>query len=128
MNEVKNKSAWFYWAVLIGIGLLVGLLVVIIIITRPKLQGSSEEAQVQAKVAKLVLLPTDETPALATVTDPSKLKTNPLLAQTKTGDKILIYAKWKQAVIYRPSANKIVDIGPVDVSPTGDSSGYSPLN
>jgi hypothetical protein len=128
MNELKARSAWFYWAVLIGIGLVVGLLVVIIIITRPHQTGSSEEAKVQAEVAKLVILPTDETPALATVTDPSKLKSNRLLSQTKTGDKILIYAKWGQAVVYRPSQNKIVDIGPVNVNPTGSSKDYSPLN
>lgn len=63
-------------------------------------------------VSRHMVLPGDETPALMTVTDPSKL-TTAFLKGTKVGDKILIYQTNKRAIIYRPSIDRIVDIGPV---------------
>ena len=120
------KLRWFHYLFLLAAGAVIGLLIIIVINTHHSSTGQSKERQVQAEVAKLVILPTNETPALATVTDPTKLKYDPFLSQTQKGDEILIYAKWKQAVIYRPSADKVVDIGPVDVSQSG--TGYTPLN
>lgn len=67
---------------------------------------------VKARVGKHALLPTNEEPALLTVTDTSKL-TTAFLKQTRNGDKVLVYAKNKKAIIYRPDADRIVDIGPV---------------
>src|SRR6266566_1921689 len=117
---------WFHWVALVGLGLLAGLLVIIVVNTHPQ-KGNSEEKKVAAAVALHVLLPTDETPALATITDPSKLRNNQFLRQGQKGDKVLIFAKWKQAVIYRPSADRVIDIGPVDVAPPGgNSSNYNP--
>jgi hypothetical protein len=120
---------WFQWAVFVGFGLVVGLLLVIVMMVHGKSANAGGEVRaMQAKVAKLVLLPTNETPALATVTDPSKLTSNGLLSQAKQGDKILIYAQWKQAVIYRPSVDKVVVIGPVDVAPpNGNTRGFNSL-
>jgi len=63
-------------------------------------------------VSKHIMLPNDETPALLTVTDTSKLTTD-FLKQASNGDKVLIYQKHKKAIIYRPSIDRIVDVGPV---------------
>ncbi len=64
-------------------------------------------------------LPADETPALATVTDSTKLNT-PLLKAAKNGDKILIYQKHTMAIIYRPVVDRIIGFGTVtiDTPPT----------
>lgn len=51
------------------------------------------------KIGKLVILPADEEPVLATVTDKEKLKDQPLFAKAENGDKILIYAKAQKAYI-----------------------------
>ena len=125
---VSGGIKWFHWVALVGFGLVAGLLTIIIINTRPHTAAGTEEKRVAAAVARHVILPSDETPALATVTDPTKLTNNRLLSQAKQGDKILIYAKWKQAIIYRPSSDRVVDIGPVDVAaPGGDTGSYTPL-
>jgi hypothetical protein len=71
---------------------------------------------IEKRVGALTLLPTDEQPALATVTDTTKLQTN-FLKQAQNGDKVLVYQYHKKIIIYRPSANKIVDIGPVTITP-----------
>lgn len=73
----------------------------------------SEQKAIIAKVSKLLVLPSGEEPALATITDTKKLTNNAFLAKAKNGDKVLLYAKNQKAIIYRPSLNKIVDIGPI---------------
>jgi len=119
---------WFRCLAVVVFGLIIGLLVIIAINTHPRTAGLVEVKQLEAKIGQHIILPTDETPALATVTDTSKLKNNKFLSQGKNGDKILIYAKWQRAVLYRPSADRVVDIGPVDVTPPGgDTSGFAPV-
>ena len=68
-----------------------------------------------AKVGQLIELPVDELPNIATVTDVSKLKDQPFFAHARNGDRVLIYSKAKRAIIYRPSANKIIEAASVDV-------------
>lgn len=77
-------------------------------------------------VGKLIELPTDEDPSVATIADISKLKDQAFFVHGKNGDKVLIYAKEKKAIIYRPSINKIIEAGSVEIS-TGSqqSSGSS---
>mgnify|MGYP000954817115 len=71
---------------------------------------------VTKKVAQHMLLPTNETPALLTVTNSAKLTTD-FLKQAKNGDKILIYENNKKAIIYRPSIDRIVAVGPIQIDP-----------
>lgn len=81
--------------------------------------GLQQVNQVTAEVGKLIILPNNETPTLATVTDKSKLQSNSILAKADNGDKLLIYLKNQEVILYRPSAHKIVAVGPVI---TGSSS------
>lgn len=78
-------------------------------------------------VGKLIELPTDEDPSVATIADISKLKDQPFFAHAKNGDKVLIYTKEKKAIIYRPSTNKIIEAASVEITtgsePTGSESG-----
>jgi len=67
------------------------------------------------KVGELVILPKNELPSIATVTDVDKLSDQIFFAKARNGDKVLIYASEKWAVIYRPESNKIVEAASVDV-------------
>ena len=69
---------------------------------------------IKHKVAAHYLLPTDEEPALATVTDKNKLST-PFLTKAENGDKLLIYQKNRLAIIYRPRIDRVVGVGPVSI-------------
>lgn len=66
--------------------------------------------EIVARVEKLIILPKDEKPTVASVTDPVLLKDQPFFAGAKIGDKVLIYTKNKKAVLYRPDINKIVEV------------------
>jgi len=74
------------------------------------------------KVGKIFMLPSDETPTVATVSDEEKLSGEAFFAKAKNGDKILIYTTAKKAILYRPSINKVIEVAPVTaektVSPT----------
>jgi len=69
-------------------------------------------------VGKLMVLPEGETPTIATVSDPDKLKDQAFFAHAKTGDKVLIYAKAKKAILYSPTDNRIVEVAAIDLGGT----------
>lgn len=72
-------------------------------------------AKLVAEIGKLMDLPKNETPTVATVTDVSKLKAEPFFQNAKNGDKVLIYQNAKKVILYNPGAKKIVNAGPFSV-------------
>jgi len=79
-------------------------------------QASQEQTQqLLSKVKNHIVLPSDEIPTIATVSDVDKLKNQPFFAQAKNGDKVLIFNAAKKAILYDPVADKIIDIAPVNV-------------
>ena len=83
----------------------------------PQKQAAAQLKATVAAVGKLIVLP-DETPTLATVSDPSKLKDQAFFAKAKKGDQVLIYAQAKEAILYDPSINKIIEVAPINVGGT----------
>lgn len=77
-------------------------------------QKSDEVGQTIDKVSKHALLPTNEQPTVATVTDVSKLAGQEFFANAQTGDKVLVYTKARKAILYRPSIDKIVEMAPLN--------------
>lgn len=84
-------------------------------LSNPQEAAKAQVNEAVANVGKLVDLPTGETPTLATVNDPAKLKDQAFFAKAKTGDQVLIYTQAKKAILYRPSTNKIIEIAPVNI-------------
>jgi len=84
-------------------------------LSNPQTAAKAQVSDAVAIIGRIVDLPANETPTLATVTDPSKLTGQPFFANTKTGDQVLIYTQAKEAILYRPSTNKIIQIAPVNI-------------
>lgn len=80
-----------------------------------KESAKEEVLGVVAEVGKHLLLPTGEQPTLATVDDVEKLKQNSFFAQAQNGDKVLVYSQAKKAILYRPSIQRVVEVGPINV-------------
>ena len=77
-------------------------------------QVAQEQAvKITAEVAQLMQLPTDESPSVVTVTDKSKVADQPFFKNAQNGDALLVYSKNMEAIIYRPSTNKIIQVGPI---------------
>lgn len=86
---------------------------------------AQEVNSVVAKVNKIMLLPENEQPTLATVSDITKLINQPFFARAKNGDKVLIYQKSKKAVLYRPSENKIIEVSSVSIGENTEVGGVT---
>lgn len=82
----------------------------------PEKVSARETQSILAEVGESMLLPEGETPTLATVTDKEKLAGQPFFQKAENGDKVLIYTSNGRAILYRPSAKKIVDVTTVNVS------------
>lgn len=69
------------------------------------------------KVGKLMVLPGDEDPIVATITDKDLLsKEQPFYANASNGDRVIAYIRARKAIIYDPIRNVIVNAGPIYVS------------
>lgn len=77
--------------------------------------GQQQVDAVVAKVGRLIELPSNESPTLATVADVTKLQGQPFFANAKNGFKVLIYTKAKKAILYDPFSDKIVEVAPVNI-------------
>ena len=79
----------------------------------PAIRLKEENQQILTAVGKLINLPADEQPTIATVTDLTKLQGQPFFQDAQIGDKVLIYENAKKAILYRPSTNKIIEVAPL---------------
>ncbi len=100
----------------------------------PNAVAKKETADLVATVSKLILLPTGESPAVATIQDKEKLSAEPFFANALNGDKVLIYYAAKKAFLYRPSTNKIIEAAPLStqqtastIAPTIESTATTPV-
>ncbi len=88
----------------------------------PTLASQQEIKKLVVDVGKFLVLPTDETPTLATVSDPEKLRDQPFFANALAGDKVLIYTSSRKAILWRPSTSKIVEISALNPSAVSNTS------
>lgn len=66
------------------------------------------------KVSELILLPSGETPNIATVNDLTQVRSQDFFKNAEVGDKVLIYSLAKKAYLYRPSTHKLIEVGIVN--------------
>lgn len=66
------------------------------------------------KVGNLIVLPKDEEPTVATITDVESLKQEQsFYSDAKNGDRVIIYMQAKKAIIYDEENNILVNVGPI---------------
>lgn len=90
----------------------------------PEAVAREEAEQLVSVVGKIIILPADELPTVATVSDPTKLADQAFFAKAKVGDKVLLYANARKAYLYDPKANKILEVAPINLG-EGDTTGAS---
>lgn len=128
MNAIKEKIA-YYWGntkrffpyILLIVAVFIAAAVAVYFwreasrLRDPQKNADAEARSVAIQVGKLVILPQDEEPTVATVSDPEQLRAQPFFANAKLGDKVLIYARARRAILYRPDENKIVEVAPLNI-------------
>lgn len=83
-----------------------------------------------AKVGRLMQLPSGETPTVAEVSDATQARQqSSFFNKAQNGDRVLMYVKAGEAILYRPSTNKIILVAPLvfnsSTSGTSTTSGTS---
>lgn len=81
----------------------------------PQAAARKEAEDLVAVVGKIIILPADELPTIATVSDPTKLADQAFFTKAKVGDKVLLYATARKAYLYDPVANKILEVAPINL-------------
>ena len=81
----------------------------------------NEVQKIVTEVGKLIILPKDEEPTVATISDVEKLRDQVFFANAKNGDKVLIYVKAQKAILYDPVQKKIVEMAPLNNGTSGNT-------
>lgn len=79
----------------------------------PNAANDAEVAALVEEVGMIMVLPEEETPTIATVSDPELLKDQAFFRNAKEGDKVLIYTTAGKVILYDPEAKKIVEVAPI---------------
>jgi hypothetical protein len=74
--------------------------------------ASNNNTATRQMAGRHFVLPEDEKPAIVTVTSANSIGI-PFLDGAKDGDKMLIYQQNELVVLYRPSIDKIITVGPL---------------
>jgi hypothetical protein len=82
-------------------------------LSNPSEASKQESKDLVDRAGRLVELPKNEEPTIATVKDVSKLQSQPFFKNAQNGDKVLIYTQSKRAVLYRASTDKVIESAPV---------------
>lgn len=83
-------------------------------------------AALVAKIGQLIVLPQNETPTVATVSDTSLLSGQPFFEGAAKGDIVLIYTGAEKAILYDPVANKVVAVAPITIGNSSSTSAATP--
>ena len=66
-----------------------------------------------AQISRQMVLPQNEIPTIATVTDLSQLQSSPLFEHAEIGDKVVVYIRAGLVILYSPTYARIVQVAPV---------------
>jgi len=84
-----------------------------------------EVKELLTRVGKLIDLPVGEQPQVATVTNADMIKSQPFFAKAKKGDRVILYANARLAILYDEQANKIINFGSIN---SGDATASAVLS
>lgn len=123
-NISTQKRKWWRSQLVLGttgiiIALLAGSLGTYYAVRPSGSPEADQVAKIVAELSKLIVLPTNETPTLATVSDPEKLRDQAFFANAQKGFKVIVYSRAGKAILYDPFQKKIVEVAPVNLGNLG---------
>lgn len=97
--------------------------------SNPNAVAQKEVNELVSDVGKLMMLPKDETPTVATISDKEKLSDQVFFKNAENNDKLLLYNVAATAILYRPQTKKIINVAPVSLNqPQNTNVGNSNTN
>jgi hypothetical protein len=107
------------WLISIFLLLIAGFLFLQYRQAQDKLSGSkNENAKIEKKLGEIILLPAEK-PSIFTVSNSANAKKqSAFYKNAQNGDRVFVYAKEKKAILYRPSTNMIINVQPINATPS----------
>jgi hypothetical protein len=136
--NVKSNKNKVIWAILLVVIIVAGLTSFYFyreytkaqsLLQNPSASAVAEGKALVATVGKLIELPNNEDPTIATVSDATKLTDQQFFSRAQNGDKVLVYKLSKMLILFRPGLNKIINIATlntVNVPQAGTNTVQSP--
>lgn len=97
-----------------------------VVYENPNLVAESQVSVYTEKIGRLVFLPKDEIPSVATVSEPELLNNQIFFAEAQKGYVVLIYSNAKKAILYDPIADKIIAMASVNIGDVEQSADMLP--
>ena len=111
-----NKNKFIYIIILL---ILIGISVFFFLqyksVKDSNINPNKELKEVTEQASRIYDLPKGKA-TLITVESTKEFAGQEFFSDAEIGDKILIYTSAQQAIIYRPSTNKLVNVGPISIS------------
>ena len=128
MKDFQNIPVFYKFVFVVLFLLAIGASVTSVVLYKKTKNIENPQATTESQIQKIVkevggvlVLPTNETPTLATVSDPSKLADQPFFAHAMTGDIVLVYTASKKAILWRPSTKQVVEVSSVNTDTSNAS-------
>ena len=83
----------------------------------------SEVKALLTQIEKLIDLPKDEEPTVATVKDADQIRQQPFFTKAKDGDRVIIYTNARLAILFDAVAGKIMNVGTLNVGTASATQG-----
>lgn len=84
-------------------------------LNNPTIANKKAIDDIVSRVSRHIILPKDEQPTLASITDIDKVKEQPFFTNAQNGDKVLVYTQSRKAYLYRPGIDRLVEVAPLNV-------------
>ncbi len=97
-----------------------------VVYENPNLVAESQVSVYTEKIGRLVFLPKDEIPSVATVSEPELLNNQIFFAEAQKGYIVLIYSNAKKAILYDPVTDKIIAMASVNIGDVEQSAEMLP--
>lgn len=109
---------YFFWSVIITAVIILALVFEAgrysVYRAHPELSQTEQATAILTNVGELIELPSEQ-PTMATINDAASAKQQqPFLTNAENGDILIVYPNAGEALLYRPSTNKLIAVGPVN--------------
>lgn len=93
--------------------------------SNPNAEAQKQSAALIVALGEHIELPKDETPSVVTIVDKTKLNDQAFFKMAENGDILFAYINTKEAILYRPSTDKIIQVAAINVGDTAATQGIS---
>lgn len=109
LYKIKVGNERRYFKVSIFSAIIISAIIIVVLMSQGK---STQDAEILEKISKYMVLP-EESPTIATINDPEKLKEYIFFKEAGKGDKLFLFEKSERAILYSLELDRILNAGSI---------------